>query len=66
MEESIKSLEEPKTIQKQKKIPKLKKKDYELVVCPKCKKPLRYFPFHNSFLCFDCNIECKINYNQTT
>lgn len=57
---------ENKKIEAPKKIPKLKKREYEVVVCPKCKKPLRYFPFHNNYLCFDCNIECKINYNKAT
>lgn len=43
-------------------VKKLKSDEYEIVVCPKCKKPLRYYPFHNNFICLTDNIECRISH----
>lgn len=38
---------------------KLKKNEVEIIICPQCKKELKFFKYYNSFVCTNCNIVCK-------
>lgn len=59
---SLEGLVKPKEDIPKEKVKRLKKNEYEIVICPKCKKPLRYYPFHNDFICLTDNIECRISH----
>ena len=47
--------------EKEKKIPKLKVKEVEIVKCKKCSNPLLYNKFRNTYICMQCNLSYNFN-----